>query len=124
MARVISIHEYELRRDADGAAFERALRDADMRGLFDLTGLVEHHFLRGFQKLALATVLSPQRRRCRPSSHRSPVCDAVSRVKKRSRGTYRVALPAPKPHEPRNFRSKRLHSRASLRSSARSASNG
>ena len=38
MARVISIHEYELRRDADGAAFEQALRDADMRGLFDLTG--------------------------------------------------------------------------------------
>ena|SRR6267143_7090014 len=49
MARVISIHEYELRRDADGAAFERALRDADMRGLFNLTGLVEHHFLRGFK---------------------------------------------------------------------------
>ena len=50
MARVISIHEYELRRDADGAAFEQALRDADMRGLFDLTGLVEHHFLRGVQR--------------------------------------------------------------------------
>jgi hypothetical protein len=49
MARVISIHEYELRRDADGAAFERALRDADMRGRFDLTGLVELHFLRGFK---------------------------------------------------------------------------
>jgi heme-degrading monooxygenase HmoA len=49
MARVISIHEYELRRDADGAVFERAFRDADMRGLFDLTGLVEHHLLRGFK---------------------------------------------------------------------------
>ena len=31
MARVISIHEYKLRRDADGADFERALRDAEIR---------------------------------------------------------------------------------------------
>jgi heme-degrading monooxygenase HmoA len=49
MARVISIHECELRPDADGAAFERAFRDAERRGHFDLPGLVEHHFLRGFK---------------------------------------------------------------------------
>jgi hypothetical protein len=49
MARVISIHEYELRPDADGAAFERAVRDAERRGLFNLPGLVEHHFLQGFK---------------------------------------------------------------------------
>ena len=49
MGRVISIHEYELRPDADGAAFERAVRDAERRGLFNLPGLVEHHFLQGFK---------------------------------------------------------------------------
>jgi hypothetical protein len=49
MARVISVHEYELKRDADGVAFERAIHEAERRGLFDLPGLVEHHFLRGLK---------------------------------------------------------------------------
>jgi heme-degrading monooxygenase HmoA len=49
MARVISIHEYELRPSVQEAAFERALHDAESRGLFDLPGLIEHHFLRGMK---------------------------------------------------------------------------
>jgi len=49
MARVISIHEYDLRPDADEAAFERAIRDAERRHRFDLAGLVEHHFLKGIK---------------------------------------------------------------------------
>ena len=47
MARLISIHEYDLRPDADLARFERMLGDAETRGLFRLPGLVAHHFLRG-----------------------------------------------------------------------------
>ena len=49
MARVISIHEYDLRPDTDEAAFEHAIRDAERRGLFGLAGLVEHHFLKGIK---------------------------------------------------------------------------
>ena len=49
MARVISIHEYDLRPGADVAAFERAIRDAEARGLFALAGLVEYHFLKGIK---------------------------------------------------------------------------
>jgi hypothetical protein len=49
MPRVISIHEYDLKPDVDEAAFERAIRDAERRGLFDLAGLVEHHFLKGIK---------------------------------------------------------------------------
>jgi heme-degrading monooxygenase HmoA len=49
MARVISIHEYELRPSVQEAAFERALHDAERCGLFDLPGLIEHHFLRGLK---------------------------------------------------------------------------
>jgi heme-degrading monooxygenase HmoA len=49
MARVISIHEYELNPSVQDAAFERALHDAERRGLFDLPGLIEHHFLRGMK---------------------------------------------------------------------------
>lgn len=49
MARIISIHEYELKPDVQDAAFEGALREAERRGLFDLPGLVGHHFLRGLK---------------------------------------------------------------------------
>src|SRR5258708_39293705 len=49
MTKVISVHEYELRPDVQEAAFERALRDAERRGLFDLPGLTAHHFLRGLK---------------------------------------------------------------------------
>jgi len=49
MARVVSIHEYQLKPDVDRIAFERAFRDADRRGLFALPGLVEYHFLKGLK---------------------------------------------------------------------------
>src|ERR1700741_1065207 len=49
MARVISIHEYDLKPGADVAAFERAVCDAERRGLFALAGLVGRHFLKGIQ---------------------------------------------------------------------------
>ena len=47
MARVISIHEYELRPGVGRPEFEGALREAERQGLFELPGLCEHHFLRG-----------------------------------------------------------------------------
>jgi hypothetical protein len=49
MARVISIHEYDLKPGADEAAFERAIHEAERRGLFTLPGLVERHFLKGIK---------------------------------------------------------------------------
>jgi hypothetical protein len=49
VARVVSIHEYELRPGVRPADFERALGDAERRGLFDLPGLSEHYFLRGLK---------------------------------------------------------------------------
>jgi hypothetical protein len=48
MARVISVHEYEL-PDVQEVDFERALREAKRSGLFDLPGLTGHHFLRGLK---------------------------------------------------------------------------
>jgi len=49
VTRVVSVHEYELRPGVSPADFERALGDAERRGLFDLPGLREHHFLRGLK---------------------------------------------------------------------------
>jgi hypothetical protein len=49
MSRVISIHEYELKPGVDADDFERAVRDAERRHLFDLPGLSEHCFLRGMK---------------------------------------------------------------------------
>jgi hypothetical protein len=49
MARIISIHEYELRPGVTPADFERALVKAQRQRLFDLPGLREHHFLRGIK---------------------------------------------------------------------------
>ena len=49
MARVVSIHEYQLKPDANQIAFERAFRNAEERGLFGLRGLIEHHFLKGLK---------------------------------------------------------------------------
>ena len=49
MTRVISVHEYELKPGVTDAVFERAIRDAEQRGLFALPGLVEHYFLRGLK---------------------------------------------------------------------------
>ena len=47
MARMISIHEYELRAGCDPQRFEQVRRDAEARGLFDLPGMIAHHFVRG-----------------------------------------------------------------------------
>ena len=49
MARVIGIHEYDLKPDTDEATFARAVRDAERHGLFRLAGLVEHRFLKGIK---------------------------------------------------------------------------
>src|SRR5437879_998118 len=49
MARVVSVHEYELKLGIDPASFEQAVRAAKARGLFRLPGLVGHHFLRGIK---------------------------------------------------------------------------
>ena len=49
MAKVISVHEYELKPGISDEAFERALEDAERRGLFELPGLVGHHFLKGLK---------------------------------------------------------------------------
>jgi hypothetical protein len=47
MGRIVSIHEYDLGPGIDVEEFERALRDADARGLLRLPGLVAHHFVKG-----------------------------------------------------------------------------
>ena len=49
MGKVVSVHEYELKPGVQPADFERALRDAERRGLFDLPGLGGHYFLRGLK---------------------------------------------------------------------------
>ena len=49
MAKVISIHEYDLKPGAVEADFERAILEAERRGLFALPGLVGHHFLKGIK---------------------------------------------------------------------------
>ena len=49
MARVISLHEYDLKPGADEPAFERAIHEAERRGLFALPGLIEYHFLKGIK---------------------------------------------------------------------------
>ncbi len=47
MARMISIHEYDLRPGSGAERFEQAIRAAEARGLFELPGLTAHHFVRG-----------------------------------------------------------------------------
>src|SRR5215510_3897289 len=47
MARLISIHEYELKPGTNPERFEQTLRDAEALGLFDLPGLISHHFVKG-----------------------------------------------------------------------------
>jgi len=49
MGRVVSIHEYELKAGVDADAFERAIQDAEARGLLKLPGLVGHHFIKGIK---------------------------------------------------------------------------
>lgn len=47
--QVISIHEYELKPGAEDDRFERAFLEAEARGLFELPGLVEYHFVKGIR---------------------------------------------------------------------------
>jgi hypothetical protein len=54
MARVVSIHEYELKPGIDAGAFARAIRAAEARGLLDLPGLVSHHFVKGIKGVRMA----------------------------------------------------------------------
>ena len=49
MACVISVHEYVLRPSVDEGAFERAIQEAEQRGLLELPGLVEHYFVKGIR---------------------------------------------------------------------------
>lgn len=49
MPRIISIHEYVLKPEADEALFEAAVREAEEAGWLDLPGLIEHYFLRGIR---------------------------------------------------------------------------
>jgi hypothetical protein len=49
MPRIISIHEYILKPGVDERDFERAIREAEDRGLLHLPGLIEHHFVKGIR---------------------------------------------------------------------------
>lgn len=47
MSKIISIHEYTLIPGVDAKQFERAIQEAQHRGLLNLPGLVGHHFVKG-----------------------------------------------------------------------------
>jgi hypothetical protein len=49
MARIVSVHEYELKPNADPEAFEAAVQSARKRGLLDLPGLVDYYLLKGIK---------------------------------------------------------------------------
>ena len=49
MARIISVHEYELKSGVDPRAFEQAILDAKKRDLLQLAGLTEYHLLKGIK---------------------------------------------------------------------------
>ena len=49
MAKIISIHEYELKPGVDQRTFEQAILDAKKRGLLQMAGLSEYHFLKGIK---------------------------------------------------------------------------
>jgi hypothetical protein len=51
MAKIISIHEYVLKPNIGERQFEQAVRKARQRGLFQLTGLLEYHFVKGIRGL-------------------------------------------------------------------------
>jgi hypothetical protein len=48
-SQVISVHEYELKPSVEGAQFERAFKEAEARGLFELPGLLQYHFVKGIR---------------------------------------------------------------------------
>src|SRR5262249_47601843 len=47
VARVISVHEYDLKPGSDPQAFEFAVRRAEAGGLLKLPGLLEHYLVKG-----------------------------------------------------------------------------
>ena len=47
MARIISVHEYDLKPGSSAERFEQEIRAAEARGLFELPGLTAHHFVKG-----------------------------------------------------------------------------
>lgn len=47
MGKVISIHEYELKPDVEISEFEHFLLSAGNEGIFQIPGLIGHHFLKG-----------------------------------------------------------------------------
>jgi len=49
VGKVVSIHEYCLKADADPAAFEQALRNARESRLLDLPGLSAFYFAKGIR---------------------------------------------------------------------------
>lgn len=48
-ARIVSVHEYELKDDVSDDQFLRAVGEAQSRDLFDLPGLLEYRVLRGLK---------------------------------------------------------------------------
>ncbi|MFB6274172.1 MAG: hypothetical protein ABEL51_14890 [Salinibacter sp.] len=49
MPRIISVHEYELRPEADPADFEAAVQEARDENLLDLPGLEDYYLLKGIK---------------------------------------------------------------------------
>jgi len=49
MAKIISVHEYELKPGVDERAFKQAILDAKKRGLLQLIGLTEYHLVKGIK---------------------------------------------------------------------------
>lgn len=49
MAKVISVHEYVLKPTVDDRSFMKAIREAEMSGLFQLPGLFGYHMVKGIK---------------------------------------------------------------------------
>jgi hypothetical protein len=49
MTKVISVHEYNLKPSVENRSFERAILEAEARGLFQLPGLIGYHMVKGIK---------------------------------------------------------------------------
>ena len=49
MSKVLSVHEYILKPGVDERQFENAIREARNRGLLQLPGLTDYHFVKGIK---------------------------------------------------------------------------
>ena len=59
MSKIISIHEYLLKKNVTSEQFEKAIEQARNRRLFDLPGLIDYQFLkhiRGTRKVQYAAI--------------------------------------------------------------------